>query len=94
MLVLQFANGGNLRQYLHKKWHESTFKISLDEIIDFAMQITNGLEHLHNNNIIHCDLHYKNILMNDGELLIADFGLSKKIDDTYNITELLDLTMV
>ncbi|KAF0490229.1 kinase-like protein [Gigaspora margarita] len=86
MLVLQFANGGNLRQHLYKKWHENTFKISLDEIIDFAKQITIGLEHLHNNDIIHCDLHSKNILINDGELLIADFGLSKKLDDTYNST--------
>ncbi|KAF0559882.1 kinase-like protein [Gigaspora margarita] len=86
MLVLQFANGGNLRQYLQNQWHEGTFKISLGEVIDFARQITNGLKHLHYNNIIHCDLHSKNILINDRKLLIADFALSSKINDTYNTT--------
>ncbi|CAG8623207.1 12614_t:CDS:2, partial [Gigaspora rosea] len=56
ILVLQYANGGNLRQYLRSKWHEGTFKISLREIIKIAKQVTLGLMHLHKNNIIHCDL--------------------------------------
>ncbi|RIB25801.1 kinase-like domain-containing protein, partial [Gigaspora rosea] len=46
--------------------------------------ITEGLGHLHKNGLIHCDLHSKNILRNDDKFLIADFGLSRKIDDTYN----------
>ncbi|KAF0537649.1 kinase-like protein [Gigaspora margarita] len=75
MLVLQFADGGNLRQYLQRKWHENVFRISLNEIIKIAKQITLGLYRLHENNIIHCDLHPKNILINDGKFLIADFGL-------------------
>ncbi|CAG8754677.1 11648_t:CDS:2, partial [Gigaspora rosea] len=28
ILVLQYANGGNLRQHLRSKWHEGTFKAS------------------------------------------------------------------
>lgn len=47
MLVLQFANGGNLRQYLQNKWHENTFKISFKEIIQIARQIISGLKYLH-----------------------------------------------
>ncbi|RIB22646.1 kinase-like domain-containing protein [Gigaspora rosea] len=42
ILVLQYANGGNLRQYLRSKWHEGTFKISLREIIKIAKQVTPG----------------------------------------------------
>ncbi|KAF0499953.1 kinase-like protein [Gigaspora margarita] len=83
MLVLQFANGGNLRQYLERKWQDGIFGISLNEVIRISKQITNGLGHLHKNNIIHCDLHPKNILINDDKILIADFGLSRKIGDTY-----------
>ncbi|CAG8683104.1 1302_t:CDS:2, partial [Racocetra persica] len=83
MLILQFANRGNLRQYLNNKWHEGIYKISINKIIKFAKQVTDGLEYLHKNNIIHCDLHPKNILMNDDKLLIADFGLSRKLDDSY-----------
>ncbi|CAG8469645.1 10572_t:CDS:2, partial [Dentiscutata heterogama] len=67
-----------------KKGLNHTFEISLNEIIQISKQITDGLDHLHKNNIIHCDLHSKNILINDDKFLIADFGLSRKIDDTYN----------
>ncbi|KAF0539814.1 kinase-like protein [Gigaspora margarita] len=82
MLVLQFANEGNLRQYLQSKWQEGTFKISLNEIINIAKKITLALMRLHENAIIHCDLHPKNILINNGEFLIADFGLARKINDS------------
>ncbi|RIB22643.1 kinase-like domain-containing protein [Gigaspora rosea] len=82
ILVLQYANGGNIRQYLRSKWHEGTFKISLREIIKIAKQVTPGLMILHKNNIIHCDLHPKNILINNGDFLIADFGLSRKPNDS------------
>ncbi|CAG8802022.1 26095_t:CDS:2, partial [Racocetra persica] len=42
LLVLQFANGGTLRQYLQSKWHKNTFKISINEIIKIAKQVTLG----------------------------------------------------
>ncbi|PKC01430.1 hypothetical protein RhiirA5_402830 [Rhizophagus irregularis] len=44
-----------------------------------ALDITDGLKFLHFKEIIHRDLHSKNILVNNGNLIIADFGLSKKL---------------
>ncbi|PKK66739.1 kinase-like protein [Rhizophagus irregularis] len=44
-----------------------------------ALDITSGLKFLHSKEIIHRDLHSKNILVNDRKLLIADLGLSKKL---------------
>ncbi|KAF0499947.1 kinase-like protein [Gigaspora margarita] len=88
MLILEFANGGNLRQYLEKKWQNNTYEISLNEITQISKQITEGLGHLHKSGIIHCDLHSKNILINDDKFLIADFGLSRQIDDTYSCSSL------
>ncbi|UZO10094.1 uncharacterized protein OCT59_001692 [Rhizophagus irregularis] len=46
-----------------------------------ALDITSGLKFLHSKEIIHRDLHSKNILVNNGKLLIADFGLSKKLSE-------------
>ncbi|KAF0452008.1 kinase-like domain-containing protein [Gigaspora margarita] len=41
-----------------------------------AKDISNGIKCLHNENIVHRDLHDKNILVNDGRLMIMDFALS------------------
>lgn len=43
--------------------------------------------HLHENKIIHRDLHAKNILINDGRALITDFGISKQLNDTTTNSE-------
>ncbi|KAF0432485.1 kinase-like protein [Gigaspora margarita] len=81
-LVLQLATGGDLRKYLQNKQMKGLYKISWTEIIQIAKDITLGLMHLHEKNIIHRDLHAKNILINDGRALITDFGISKQIRDT------------
>ncbi|CAG8488902.1 5453_t:CDS:2 [Dentiscutata erythropus] len=56
MLILQYANGGDLRKHLKEKQKESIYKISWPELIKIAKEITSGLEHLHTNGIIHRDL--------------------------------------
>ncbi|GES90148.1 kinase-like domain-containing protein [Rhizophagus clarus] len=46
---------------------------------DSEFYILVGLKFLHSKGIIHRDLHSKNILVDNGRLLIADLGLSKKL---------------
>ncbi|KAF0381914.1 kinase-like protein [Gigaspora margarita] len=84
-LVLQLANGGNLRDHLAKKQQMGLYKISWIELIQIAMNITNGLNYLHDNDIIHQDLHSKNILINDGNALISDFGNSQNLNDPFSL---------
>ncbi|GBC29195.2 kinase-like domain-containing protein [Rhizophagus irregularis DAOM 181602=DAOM 197198] len=75
ILVLEYANEGNLRDYLKKKF---TY-LRWNDKMQMALDITGGLKFIHSKEIIHRDLHSKNILVNNGKLLIADFGLSKKL---------------
>ncbi|RIB11101.1 kinase-like domain-containing protein [Gigaspora rosea] len=82
MIVLQFANGGNLKDYLRSKTHEDTFTILWTELIQIAEQIIFGLQHLHANKIVHRNLHPKNILINDDKIMISGFGSAWKFDDS------------
>ena len=76
--VLEFANGGNLRDFVDTKPSELRFKEVLKGILE-------GIDYLHTEkSIIHRDLSPENILMFiEGDRWIpkiADFGISKKID--------------
>ncbi|KAF0420511.1 kinase-like protein [Gigaspora margarita] len=76
-MVLEFASDGNLRQYL--KINFSSLKWT--DKLRMAKEITLGLVFLHKNNIIHRDLHSEKILVNEGSMKIADFGLSTNLDE-------------
>ncbi|RIB25823.1 kinase-like domain-containing protein [Gigaspora rosea] len=73
MMILQFANGGNLREFLNEKFS----KLQWEEKYRIAGELAEGLSFLHNNNIIHRNLHPKNILVHDNKIMISDFCLSK-----------------
>ena len=53
-------------------------KLSLDEFLDTAIQVTEALGHVHRARIIHKDLSPSNLVLNPGtgEAKIIDFGLS------------------
>ncbi|RIB03930.1 kinase-like domain-containing protein, partial [Gigaspora rosea] len=47
--------------------------------IRMAKEISSGINCLHDANVVHRDLHDKNILVHDGRMIITDFGLSKSL---------------
>ena len=52
IMVLQYANQGNLREYLGKNFHS----IQWENKIHMALDIMCGLKYLHSRQIIHRDL--------------------------------------
>ncbi|PKC74021.1 kinase-like protein [Rhizophagus irregularis] len=73
LLVMPYANGGNLQNYLNNNFKS----LSWDDKKKLAFQIAEGLNYLHNENILHKDLHSKNIVIHENNAKIIDFGISK-----------------
>ncbi|PKK77787.1 kinase-like protein [Rhizophagus irregularis] len=75
MMVLQYVNQGNLRDYLKKNFDS----LQWSDKIKMALDITRGLKCLHSRKIIHRNLHAKNILVHSNKLMIADLALFKQL---------------
>lgn len=53
--------------------------MSTDQVQTYSRQIITGISRLHQNLIVHVDLKPENILIKDGQIKIADFGLSVEL---------------
>src|SRR5437899_6827842 len=80
MIVMQYANNGSLLSYLDQNINKLTWKMKLQ----YLTSIVYNLLVIHNRQLIHCDLHGGNIVLNDekndsqsNKPFICDLGLSK-----------------
>ncbi|XP_019421295.1 PREDICTED: serine/threonine-protein kinase STY17-like isoform X1 [Lupinus angustifolius] len=73
-IVTEFMSRGSLYDYLHKQ--RGVFK--LQSLLKIAIDVSKGMNYLHQNNIIHRDLKTANLLMDENELVkVADFGVAR-----------------
>ncbi|KAJ6919209.1 serine/threonine-protein kinaseY17 [Populus alba x Populus x berolinensis] len=73
-IVTEFMAKGSLYNFLHKQ--KGVFK--LPSLIKVAIDVSKGMNYLHQNNIIHRDLKTANLLMDENEVVkVADFGVAR-----------------
>nr|XP_010935196.1 serine/threonine-protein kinase STY46 isoform X3 [Elaeis guineensis] len=73
-IVTEFMSGGSVYDFLHKQ--KGVFK--LPALLRVAIDISKGMDYLHQNNIIHRDLKAANLLMDENEVVkVADFGVAR-----------------
>ncbi|XP_020685351.1 serine/threonine-protein kinase STY46 [Dendrobium catenatum] len=73
-IVTEFMSGGSVYDILHKQ--KSSFK--LPALLRVAIDVSKGMNYLHQNNIIHRDLKAANLLMDENEVVkVADFGVAR-----------------
>lgn len=84
MMILPYMEAGDLQKYLANEKHEVNFEL----VSRFALESAQGMDYLSRNSIIHRDLAARNCLLDESlKLKIADFGLSKHIDNAYENSE-------
>lgn len=73
-IITEYMSQGTLRMYLHKK---DPYSLSPETILRLALDISRGMEYLHEQGVIHRDLKSHNLLLNDDmRVKVADFGTS------------------
>lgn len=73
-IVTEFMCGGSVYDYLHKQ--KGAFK--LPSLLKVAVDVSKGMNYLHQNNIIHRDLKAANLLMDENDVVkVADFGVAR-----------------
>lgn len=73
--AMPYIAGGELYFHLRKR-----IRFNEETILFYACQILEGLVYLHANDIVYRDLKPENVLLNeDGNILLADFGISKRL---------------
>lgn len=78
VIVLEYAEHGNLRKYLSENIANTSWKLKLS----LACDIAKALKTIHGANLIHHDFHCGNVLItNDVYTAMGDLGLCRPIDN-------------
>ncbi len=74
-IVMEYIEGKELKDIVRTY---SNKPLQMDEIINYAIQIAEGLEAAHKKGILHRDIKSSNIMItNEGKAKVMDFGLAK-----------------
>ncbi|KAG9296237.1 hypothetical protein G9A89_014829 [Geosiphon pyriformis] len=83
-IVMKFAKHGDMRKFISKNFHSTSWKNKLE----IAYDIANGLYSIHSSGMVHRDLHSGNILQLDIKYVqIGDLGLCQPVNHKATTTE-------
>jgi serine/threonine-protein kinase len=76
-IVTQFVFGENVESMIF----DQRQVIDDQQCIEYALQLLRLLAHVHSNGFVHLDVRLPNVIVNQNELYLVDFGLVRNIGD-------------
>ena len=74
-IVMEYVEGKSLKSLIKKRGG-----LTLPEVLDIMLQLTDGIACAHNSYIIHRDIKPQNVLvLDDGRVKITDFGIAQAL---------------
>ncbi len=73
--VFRWMTGGTLREWLNRDR-----QLPVDTVLEIGVQIARALDFAHLRKLIHRDVKPENILFNDGDALLGDFGIARALE--------------
>jgi len=80
--VMPNMEGRSLRERL-----EAEKQLPLEEALRITREVAGALDYAHRNKVIHRDIKPENILFQEGNAMVADFGIGKALSGTATMTQ-------
>ena len=74
--VLPFVRGESLRDLLNRET-----QLGLEEALTITKQVGSALDYAHRHGVVHRDIKPENILLQEGEAMLADFGIALAVKE-------------
>lgn len=81
-MVMDYCERADFQRRVKKAKQQGKF-FPQAQILDWLVQLSLGLQHIHDNKVLHRDLKTQNVLITkDNRVKIGDFGISKQLENT------------
>ena len=74
-IVFEYLEGLDVSELIQQR------SLTAHEVWTMAQQVAEGLQHLHDHSIFHCDIKPQNLIWKDGKVRIIDFNVSVDAED-------------
>ncbi|MFI5214272.1 MAG: protein kinase [Gemmatimonadales bacterium] len=74
--VLPFVRGESLRDLLNREK-----QLGVDQALQITKQVASALDYAHRQGVVHRDIKPENILIQEGEAMLADFGIALAVKE-------------